>query len=202
MGKLLLVLMVTAGFAVNESLHSELDSPRPLVADVVPAHLRCAQAWVSRVRESDGPNRGPQVSPWLRAVGCPPGNPWCAAFVAAMLRCGEEDGDTVDCSVRSALARNYADRKAIDARLVMRGSRDASPGDLVIWQKGSTISGHIGIVASRWKGATGWTVEGNTSSGPGGSQDDGDGVWKRRRSISPGSYFRIRWFRPIRRVNN
>ena len=44
----------------------------------------------------------------------------------------------------------------------------------------------------------GETVEGNTSSGRAGSQRDGDGVWARTRCVSPGSYFRIVGFVPVR----
>lgn len=33
------------------------------------------------VREQGGPNRGPRVEEYLRAVGLGPGYPWCAAFV-------------------------------------------------------------------------------------------------------------------------
>lgn len=36
--------------------------------------------------ELGGTNRGPEIDLWLSACGVPPGNPWCAAFVSAMLR--------------------------------------------------------------------------------------------------------------------
>jgi hypothetical protein len=43
----------------------------------------------------------------------------------------------------------------------------------------------------QWKGKSGTTIEGNTSSGTRGSQNDGDGVYQRNRSIYPLNYFRI-----------
>jgi hypothetical protein len=50
--------------------------------------------------------------------------------------------------------------------------------------------GHVGFVVE-WRGKSGTTVEGNTSSGLKGSQNDGDGVYMRKRTINPYSYFRI-----------
>lgn len=58
------------------------------------------------------------------------------------------------------------------------------PGSIVIWQHGNTSAGHTGIVVSvDQKAKTMITIEGNTAD-----QDDtivreGDGVFKRRRSL-------------------
>jgi hypothetical protein len=60
-------------------------------------------------------------------------------------------------------------------------------------------AGHArGVQRAGWVGRCGYTVEGNTSAGSGGSQADGDGVWERLRCIQPGSYFRIVAFTPVR----
>ena len=37
------------------------------------------------VRETGGPNRGPEIDRWLLRVGSVPGQPWCAAFASCML---------------------------------------------------------------------------------------------------------------------
>ena len=67
-------------------------------------------------------------------------------------------------------------------------------GTLEIWEHGSTIHGHIGIVIY-WDKASGEAVEGNTHpddhKGP-------HGVWIRYRDIIPSDYFRIRWFTFVR----
>jgi hypothetical protein len=44
-----------------------------------------AQA-AANVREVGGANRGPQVEIYLKAAGMSPGSPWCAAFVAWVVR--------------------------------------------------------------------------------------------------------------------
>lgn len=63
-------------------------------------------------------------------------------------------------------------------------------GTIIVWRRGTTPFGHAGLVEI-WKGRSGTTIEGNTSSGERGSQNDGDGVYRRRRTINPTNYFRI-----------
>lgn len=67
-------------------------------------------------------------------------------------------------------------------------------GSLVVWKRGDTWMGHIGIVREDWRGASGRTIEANTSSGNQGSQSDGDGIYRRTRTITPTAYFRITHF--------
>jgi len=69
-------------------------------------------------------------------------------------------------------------------------------GAVVVWRKENGPYGHAGFAVA-WDGASGETVEGNTSSGRAGSQRDGDGVWRRQRRITPGRYFRIVSFTPV-----
>lgn len=163
--------------------------------DPVPAHVAIARRYVGQVRETGGNNRGPEINRWLRAVGASPGDPWCAAFVAGMLRAAEaQTGATIVPTIRSALARNYISRgSVIEATEVRRGTRTAPIGASPVWQRGATRKGHIGINDAPWRGPTGTTIEGNTSSGTRGSQHDGDNVYRRRRTIDY-SYFRLRWF--------
>ncbi len=95
---------------------------------------------------------------------------------------------------RGGLAINYHGRESLTARDVVRGRGDVRIGDVVIWQHGEGIRGHVGIVervVDRW---TIVTIEANTSPGPHGSQDDGDGIWRRLRRIELYNFFRIRWF--------
>jgi cell wall-associated NlpC family hydrolase len=63
---------------------------------------------------------------------------------------------------------------------------EAQKGDLVLmnWPGGNSVD-HVGIAADRYRGnGLLATVEGNTSSGPGGSQSNGGGVFKRTRARS------------------
>lgn len=162
---------------------------------LVPAHVAIARCYVGQVREVGGNNRGPEINRWLRAVGAFPGDPWCGAFVAAMLRAAEaQTGAMIYPPVRSALARSYIGRgSVIEATEVRRGTRTAPIGASPVWQRGTTRKGHIGINDANWRGPVGTTIEGNTSRGTRGSQADGANVWRRRRVIDFG-YFRLRWF--------
>jgi hypothetical protein len=142
-------------------------------------------------KEIQGPNEGPDVKRYMASVNLADGVPWCAGFVRWALDRAGRDAPPV----RSAAATDYIIKDSKDATDVLRGTSSVPPGALVIWRRGDTWRGHIGIVR-RWHQRCGRTVEGNTSPGESGPQRDGDGVWARQRCIRPGSYFRIIAFTP------
>jgi hypothetical protein len=86
-------------------------------------------------------------------------------------------------------------QRLIDAQKALGWKRvkdvdDARPGDLVLYDFGVVAAGdlpndadHVGIVTSKVTDRHFSAVEGNTSGGPG-SQHDGGGVFKKRRSVS------------------
>ena len=169
----------------------------PASARVRPAHLDTALAYVGTV-ERGGVNRGPRVERFLQSVGLDPGQPWCAAYVsyvldAAGVRAPLDGRRRV---IRSGLAARFITARSIRASEALRGVKRVPPGAVVVWRKGNGPYGHAGFAVA-WDGASGETVEGNTSSGRAGSQRDGDGVWRRQRRITPGSYFRIVSFTPV-----
>lgn len=162
-----------------------------------PVHLDTALAYVGTV-ERGGNNRGPRVERFLASVGLGPGQPWCAAYVsyvldAAGVRAPLDGRRRV---IRSGLAARFITARSIRASEALRGVKQVSPGAVVIWRRGNGPFGHAGFAVA-WDGASGETVEGNTSSGQAGSQRDGGGVWRRQRQITPGSYFRIVSFTPV-----
>jgi hypothetical protein len=144
------------------------------------------------VVEKGGPNAGPEVESYLKVSGLGAGYAWCAAFVAWTLK----QAQAVFPKTRSAVARHWQNKRSIDANHVLRTGMVVPSGYIVGWRNGNTPSGHLGLVL-RWEGHTGYTVEGNTSSGVKGSQRDGDGVYIRKRHILPSNYFRITWFTPV-----
>lgn len=161
-----------------------------------PVHLDTALAYVGTV-ERGGANRGARVERFLRSVGLGPGNPWCAAYVsyvldAAGVRAPLDGRRRV---IRSGLASRFITARSVRASEALRGVKRVPPGAVVIWRRGNGPYGHAGFAVA-WDGASGSTVEGNTSSGRAGSQRDGDGVWRRHRRITPGRYFRIVSFTP------
>jgi hypothetical protein len=93
--------------------------------DVVLAALQ----WVG-LQETGGENRGPEIDAWLAACGVQPGNPWCAAFVSAILR-----GAGIACAEARA-ARLLAQYPATECPV---------PGDLGGWVNDDG-TGHVGIV--------------------------------------------------------
>lgn len=77
-----------------------------------------------------GTNTGPEIDGWLQACGAQQGNPWCAAFVSAVLR-----GAGIGCSEASVtrLARQFPDAEV------------PLPGDISYWVRDDG-TGHCGIV--------------------------------------------------------
>lgn len=167
------------------------------------AHVDTAAVYVG-TREV-GNNGGPVVDRFLGAVGLAGSRaPWCAAFISYALQQAEAGThrSVVSPTERGAVATRYIVSRgrlegttSLDARDVLQGRATVAAGSLVIWRRGASWQGHIGVV-EHWDGACGTTVEGNTSAGAG-SQRDGDGVWRRRRCITPTSSFRIVAFTPV-----
>ena len=140
------------------------------------------------VHERTGKNDGVEVERFLKSVGRKKGDSWCAAFVSYCLTSVNHSFP-----VRSGLARNFVTKKSILATDVLQGRKKVEAGDLIIWQNGNSISGHIGFVIGVEKNFY-ETIEGNTSSGAKGIQDNGDGVYIKERTIQPYNYFRVKWF--------
>ncbi len=136
------------------------------------------------VHESGFNNRGPQVDEYQREgaayVGWV-GFAWCAAFV---YRNFKEATYPIE-KIPNRASVGYAERWARGEHyLVERPLR----GDIVAYQfDGDTWPDHTGHVERVLRfGPVLYlqTIEGNTSSGSGGSQADGGGVYRRRRFVS------------------
>ena len=125
------------------------------------------------VREQGGNNRGPAVEGYLGCAGFGPGYAWCAAFVSW---CFLEAGEAVTPTA-------WAPAWFPPAQTIYRqgrGERQWLKADLfgLYYQRLGRI-GHVGFIDTV-QGDTMITVEGNTS-GDGGRE--GDGVYRRRRSV-------------------
>ena len=98
--------------------------------------------------EVGGENRGPEIERWLEACGVAPGNPWCAAFVSAMLR-----SVSIECAEArvSKLAERFPE------------ALSPLPGDIGYWLR-SDGTGHCGIVTGVLPGMVS-LVEGNSGDG-------------------------------------
>lgn len=146
-------------------------------------HLDTAYSYLG-VTEKTGNNDGKQVEIFLKSVGRKKGDSWCAAFVSYCLTVS----GVMYPKTRSGLARDFATKT--DKRLVIKATDvilkkyKVVKGDLVVWQKGETVFGHIGMTTEDWNAIKGKTIEGNVSNK----------VSLMTRKIEPANYFRIKWF--------
>lgn len=121
-------------------------------------------------------NSGPGISTWERLSGMGAG-PWCGAFVIAAYQLGG--------GIRLPHSWVYTPDIYYDAGAGRNGARAvpmsaALPGDLVLFSFGSHPCQHVGLVEKRISGGL-QTIEGNTSPGISGSQDNGGGVHRKLR---------------------
>jgi len=133
------------------------------------------------IHELGGDNHGPWVKKFLAVVGLPEGYAWCDAFQSFEM----EGAAGHKLPIESAsVGQTYATAQ----KLGWLASRPAR-GDLVCFDfdADGQFDDHIGLVVKvlgLGPMLTLQTVEGNTSSGEGGSQANGDGVYLRRRVVS------------------
>jgi len=161
------------------------------------------------VREATNRNDGPEVEMFLRYLGLPKGQPWCAAF---SLYCYKEAADVLQVKqpfprygrvamLWDTCRRNPLKYQAITADQVRLGSVRLRPGDLPVWANGTIrnndFNGHTGLVITPVSPLTFRSIEGNTMPGDSGNQRDGGGVYERIRAINPGN-FRIIGFCRLR----
>ncbi|HHU09228.1 MAG TPA: CHAP domain-containing protein [Intrasporangiaceae bacterium] len=145
--------------------------------------LSIAAAQIGTVEKPRNSNRVPywSVKPEWN------GSPWCAAFVRWCLleaRMGKIP------PIANPYYVPYVESWARTAKRFV--TTDPRPGDFVIFGT-AKLAQHIGFVERSL--GRGWvqTIEGNTSSGTSGSQNNGDGVYRRKRG--PG------WIRGYVRVD-
>ena len=114
--------------------------------------------------------RGPSSEVW-----------WCAIFVSW---CFDQAHVSWDALPSYNCDQIYS-RALNDGRsLILSNVHDCKPGDIVLYNfHGGSSCEHIGII-ERNNGSTITTIEGNTSSGDGGSQHAGNGVWRRTRPFT------------------
>lgn len=146
--------------------------------------LYCAQQWIGYSRWTD-PAPGTVFGRWYAEKVKDPyfgtsGVPYCAMFISYCLDWAEASAE----GIPGAYVPWILSANSEAGCLVL--NEDAQPGDLVMfdWQ-GDGVADHIGIVEVNHPDE-GWmqTIEGNTSSGSGGSQGNGGGVYRRARNYS------------------
>ena len=149
----------------------------PLAAKVIAAAKKYADEGYTEVK-----NNNTSFGKWYGMNY----QPWCAMFVSG---CFNEAGlvNLVAASTKKGFASCDAGASwfAKNKRIVPIGQ--AEPGDIVFFNfdKNPTDTEHVGIVVKNNKRTkTLVTIEGNTSGDRKGSQANGDGVFKKKRSYS------------------
>jgi hypothetical protein len=146
------------------------------------------------LRETDGPNRSPQIDAVEQEFGligaayCVMGQGHVYAKALAFLT-GQ---DTAPATLRHILQHDLTAFVVFDPSCSQMKARNASrklwrdgilgvqPGDLVFFNwKGGSAPQHVGMFEQMLGGERFATVEWNTGPGPAGNQSDGDGVYHR-----------------------
>lgn len=152
------------------------------------------------VRERTNHNDAPEIDRFLAYLGLPKGLSWCAAY---SIYCYKEASDELNVKqplpkygrvamLWEACQRNPLRYKAFTADQVRMGSVALKAGDLPIFANGTIrngdFNGHTGLVESQLSNVKMHTIEGNTASGNTGNQREGNGVYERTRTITPGNF--------------
>lgn len=144
--------------------------------------VRYALDNVGTVEKPAFSNRGPLIDYWQQRYGFL-GQPWCGMFVGWALHTGGVKGLTSRVAyVPYIEADAKAGRNGFEAWV---GARQIKRGDAVCFDFGGDgVCDHVGLALEDYKGkGVIRTVEGNTSPGNTGSQDNGGGVYVRTRPI-------------------
>ena len=178
--KILVIFLLLA--ATIESL-SATKYLIPCKTNLIKASRDSAIAQVG-VREKTGKNDGFKVEQYLKSVGrfkgeayCAAGQYWCFYSACLDLKYPLTDipifktGSTVTMFIEAT-------------RIGFRIKPVPENNDLIFWRKPNEWKGHVERIIEVLK--AGWvkTVGFNTSSGNTGSQDDGEGVYFRKRNVN------------------
>ena len=152
-----------------------------------------AMKWLG-VREKGGNNHGPEVEMFQKAVdGRASGEAWCMSFVQFCVKQVAKRFGVTDKLFDSEHCLTVWNNSPVSCRIPLD---QVKPGDVVIWQHGSTTSGHTGIVEAVNRDTYDHivslrTIEGNTSDA---SMREGDGVYRRVRSPYNNGTMKVRGF--------
>ena len=136
------------------------------------------------VKEKTGRNDGRKVESYLRSVGLVKGNPYCAAGQYWCFYSSAKDLGMPNKSI--PIYRTGSTVTMFNEAMKIGQKSNPYPiiDDLIFWRKPNEWKGHVERIIEVLK--AGWvkTVGFNTSSGTEGSQDDGGGVYFRKRNVN------------------
>lgn len=141
--------------------------------------IRAMKALVG-IREKTGNNDGPMVVLLQETIGTAVREAWCMSTIQSAIAYVE-----VKLSVKSPIFASEHCLSVWDRTpKAQRVQRIPAPGAIIIWQHGTSMAGHTGIV-TKYEGGTMRCIEGNTTQGlnPDGSiEREGGGVYETQRN--------------------
>jgi len=118
-------------------------------------------------------NAGPLVELMQETIGSAVKESWCMSFCQSMIAYAEKKTGVKSPVFASELCTEVWSKTPKTSRVKI----SPLPGAIIIWQRGSTIYGHTGVMLEFMK-STMNSVEGNTGS----NMSNGDGVYYKTRS--------------------
>lgn len=144
-----------------------------------------ARKHIGTKEQPAGSNSGPKITPWCRATGYMVAVPWCGCWVNVCVMAGGVPSGAGWIGFTPAIVQH-----AKAAKGGWSWHTTGKPGDLALFDTpGGPTAVHVGLVEKQLSSSSYQTIEGNTSSGSMGSQDNGGGVFRRTRSTQ--GMFRI-----------
>lgn len=133
-----------------------------------------ATKWIG-VHETGGNNKGKEIEAFQKAVdGQASGEAWCMAFVQYCIKQVEAAQGTKSSIFRTEHCLTCWQKSPTSIRL-----SNPEIGSVVIWQHGTSTSGHTGFFKGFDKDGNMLTIEGNTNSE---GSSEGDGVYAKVRN--------------------
>jgi hypothetical protein len=166
-------------------------NPRKAFVDIARDEL-----WVRETSRNHGPGIEKYWTATTYKTGYQNREPYCAAFVCWVCRTAERLGHGVGPVPNSAAVREivrWAQGLTRGAVVFLPGSKIYKPqaGDLVWFRFGGNAPNHIGFVTGTDGANAVRTIEANTGIAGG---RDGDGVWRKGRSLSVcKGFIRLAW---------
>lgn len=139
------------------------------VTDLLSAAASCLG-----ITEEGGDNCGPMVELFQSVVSTPQAQPWCVDFIQACVSYVEAITGKQSLLACSQSVVDLWDR-SVPSRV-----QTPRPGDLILWELGTTGKGHCGIITSI-DSLTYSTIEGNTNDSAGIIRN-GNGVFSKSRA--------------------
>ena len=155
-----------------------------------PEHIKIALQYENH-REIK-PNRSAFIDSANKFVGSGLASPYCCASACFWINKSHAKSPRL----KTGLSTKFKSPESFSALEVLKGNRNIKAGDILTWQRGTTIFGHTGLAIEDWKGNKGMTIQANTSSTI--ESSEGEGIFVKSAKLSPLAYFRIVRITPVR----